>query len=193
MSLRLALKVCGKESDIAQKAAVQKEARNHKKRSIRAGLSGPISHDIAIVSLRSPPIARYFLSHPSNPPTGCDTPLWCLVLHRHISAIPQLATYRAMLVRYPPPRKHRKGLSPGFRATRLSRRKKGGSLWRYSAYFPVFKAEKGPKKNLRQTLVTSDTRVSLVKVLPKKQARNSFAILSLKASRDMKSIAAGPP
>ena len=28
-----------------------------------------------------PPIARYFLSHPSNPPTGCDTPLGCLVLH----------------------------------------------------------------------------------------------------------------
>ena len=49
-----------------------------------------------------PPIDRYFLSHPSNPPTGCDTPLWCLFfLHRHISAIPHFATYRAILVRYP--------------------------------------------------------------------------------------------
>ena len=44
-------------------------------------LSGPISRDIAIVSLRYPS--------------------WCLLLHRHISAIPHFATYRAILVRYP--------------------------------------------------------------------------------------------
>ena len=31
----------------------------------------------------------------------------------------------------------------------------------------MFKAKKGPPKNLRQTVVTSDTRVSLVTVLPK--------------------------
>ena len=49
-----------------------------------------------------PHIARYFLSHPSNPPTGCDAP-WRLPLHRHISAIPRFATYPAILVRYPPP------------------------------------------------------------------------------------------
>ena len=71
---------------------------------------------------------RAILSRPpSNPPTGCDTPPWCLLLHRHISAIPHFATYRAILC---------------------------------------------------------DT--------PGKQARKSFAILSLKVSRDMKSIAAGP-
>ena len=39
-----------------------------------------------------------------------------------------------------------KGLSPGFRATRLSRRKKRGPLWGFSVYFPVFKAKKGPQK-----------------------------------------------
>ena len=48
-----------------------------------------------------PPIARYFLSHPGKPPTKCDTLPWCLLLHRHISAIPHFATYRAILVRYP--------------------------------------------------------------------------------------------
>ena len=38
------------------------------------------------------------------------------------------------------------GLSPEFRVTRLSRRKKKGPLWRFSACFPVFQAEKGHKK-----------------------------------------------
>ena len=40
-----------------------------------------------------------------------------------------------------------KGLSPEFRATRLSRRVKKGPLWRFSADFPVFKAEEGTKKS----------------------------------------------
>ena len=40
----------------------------------------------------------------------------------------------------------RKGLSPEFRATRLWRAKEKGPLWRFSAYFPVFKAKKGPRK-----------------------------------------------
>ena len=72
-----------------------------------------------------------------------------------------------------------KGLSPGFRAPRLSRREKRGPLWGFSTYFPVFKAKKGPQKNLRQTLVTSDTRVSLVKVLPKLQTeKNYFELIS---------------
>ena len=39
-----------------------------------------------------------------------------------------------------------KGLSPEFRATRLSRREKKGPIWGFSAYFPVFKAEKDPQK-----------------------------------------------
>ena len=40
-----------------------------------------------------------------------------------------------------------KGLSPGFRATRLSRREKKGALsGGFSACFPVFKAKKGPQK-----------------------------------------------
>ena len=56
-----------------------------------------------------------------------------------------------------------KGLSPEFRATRLSRRKKKGPLWRFSAYFPVSQAEKGAKRICTKP-VTSDTRVSLVKV-----------------------------
>ena len=55
---------------------------------------------------------------------------------------------------------HQGFAQPDFRAE-----KKGALSGGFSAYFPVFKAEKGPK-NLRQTLVTSDTRVSLVKVLP---------------------------
>ena len=39
-----------------------------------------------------------------------------------------------------------KGLLPEFRATRLRRGIKKGPLWRFSAYFPVFKAKKGPRK-----------------------------------------------
>ena len=34
-------------------------------------------------------------------PKVCDTPPWYLILHRHICAIPQFATYRAIIVRYP--------------------------------------------------------------------------------------------
>ena len=37
----------------------------------------------------------------STPPKWCDTPPWELVSHRHISAIPHFATYRAIIVRYP--------------------------------------------------------------------------------------------
>ena len=87
-------------------------------------LVGPISRDIAIVSLRYP-LSR----HPSNPPTGCDTP-------------PPLGVFFCtdISVRYPILQ----------------------HIARYSC----------------------DT--------PGKQARKSFAILSLKLSRDMKSIAAGP-
>ena len=60
-----------------------------------------------------------------------------------------------------------KGLSPEFRATRLSRRKKRAlsSLEGFLLIFLCFRP-KGPQKNLHQTLVTSDTRISLVKVLP---------------------------
>ena len=73
------------------------------------------------------PIARYFLSHPSNSPTGCDTPLGALF-------------YTDISVRYP-------------------------ILQHIARYL-------------------CDT--------PGKQARRSFAIPSLKVSRDMRSIAAGP-
>ena len=44
------------------------------------------------------------------------------------------------------PLKDRKGLSPEFRATRPLTRNKKGPLWRFSAYFPVFQAKKGPRK-----------------------------------------------
>ena len=65
----------------------------------------------------------------------------------------------------------RKGLSPEFRATRLWRGIKKGPLWRFSAYFPLF----GPQKNLRETLVTSDTRVRLVKGLPSLRLYSVFS------------------
>ena len=61
--------------------------------------SGPISLDIAMLSLRYPHIVRYFFSEISSSPKWCDTP-WFLVSHRHIYAIPRFATYRA-IVRYP--------------------------------------------------------------------------------------------
>ena len=73
------------------------------------------------------PIARYFLSHPSNPPTACDTPVGALF-------------YTDISVRYP-------------------------TLQHIARY-------------------SCDT--------PGKQAHKCFTILSLKASRVMKSIAAGP-
>ena len=74
-----------------------------------------------------PLIARFFLGHPSNPPTGCDTPPSCLL-------------FTDISVRHP-------------------------ILQHIARYL-------------------CDT--------PGKQARKHFAILSLKVSRDMKSIAAGP-
>ena len=53
-------------------------------------------------------IARHSLREVSTPPTWCDTPPpWYLVSHRHICAIPPLATYRAIIVRYPPPHKNK--------------------------------------------------------------------------------------
>ena len=64
-------------------------------------LSGPISRDIAILSLRYPISRDTFLGEFSTPPKWCDTPPWYLVSHRHICAIPHFATYRAIIVRYP--------------------------------------------------------------------------------------------
>ena len=64
-------------------------------------LSGPTSHDIAILSL------RYLISRDTcsgrlaAPRSGAVPPPWYLVLHRHIRAIPDFATYRAIIVRYP--------------------------------------------------------------------------------------------
>ena len=47
-----------------------------------------------------------------------------------------------------PSQEARKGISPEFRATRLWRRKRKRPLWRFSsAYLPVFKAKKGPRKS----------------------------------------------
>ena len=63
-------------------------------------LSGPISRDIAIVSLRYPLSRDTFSAMAASPQQGAMPP-WCLLLHRHISAIPHFATYRAILVRYP--------------------------------------------------------------------------------------------
>ena len=63
-------------------------------------LSGPISRDNAILSLRYP-IARCLLREVSTSPIWCDSPLWYLVSHRRISVIPHFATYRTISVRYP--------------------------------------------------------------------------------------------
>ena len=63
-------------------------------------LCGPISRDIAIVSLRYPLLRDTFSAIPVIPQQGAIPPL-CLVLHRHINSIPHFANYRAILVRYP--------------------------------------------------------------------------------------------
>ena len=60
-----------------------------------------------------PRIARYFLRQVSTPPKWCDTPLWYLVSHRGICAIPHFATYRAIIVRYLRLQKSTVGGSPG--------------------------------------------------------------------------------
>ena len=44
-----------------------------------------------------PHIARDFSREVSTLPKWCDTPPWFSVSHRHISAIPHFATYRAMI------------------------------------------------------------------------------------------------
>ena len=65
-------------------------------------LSGPISRDIAIVSLRYPLSRDTFSAIPANHQQGAiPPPFGALFLHRHISAIPHFATYRAIFVRYP--------------------------------------------------------------------------------------------
>ena len=64
-------------------------------------LSGPISRDTAILSLRYPISRDTFSRRLAAPPKWCDTPAWYLVSHRHICAIPHFATYRAIIVRYP--------------------------------------------------------------------------------------------
>ena len=93
--------------------------------------SGPISCDIAILSLRYPILRDTFLGREiSTPQKWCDTHPWHLVSRRHICAIPHFATYRAIIVRHP-------------------------------------------------------TKISAKEFF-------SFAMLSLQASRDMKSMSAGP-
>ena len=52
-----------------------------------------------------PHISRYFLREVSIPPSWCATPHCYLVSHRHICAIPHVAMYCAIVVRYPPPTK----------------------------------------------------------------------------------------
>ena len=63
--------------------------------------SGPISRDTAITIAAIPHIARYLLREVSTPPNGAIPPTpWYLVSHRHICAMPHVATYRAIIVRY---------------------------------------------------------------------------------------------
>ena len=49
-----------------------------------------------------PDRARYFFREINSSPKWCETPpLWCLVSHKHICAIPHFTTYRAIIVRCP--------------------------------------------------------------------------------------------
>ena len=64
-------------------------------------LSGPISRDTAILSLRYPISRDTFSGRLASPQNGAIPPPWYLVSHRHICAIPHFATYRAIIVRYP--------------------------------------------------------------------------------------------
>ena len=66
-----------------------------------AGLSGPISRDIAILSLRYHILRDTFSGRFAAPQNGAIPPPWYLVSHRHICAIPHFATYLAIIVRYP--------------------------------------------------------------------------------------------
>ena len=67
----------------------------------RHALSGPISRDIAILSLRYLISRDTFWGRFPLPQNCVKPPHWYLVSHRHIRAIPHLATYRAIMVRYP--------------------------------------------------------------------------------------------
>ena len=64
-------------------------------------LSGPISRDTAILSLRYHISRDTFSGRLALPQNGAIPPSWHLVSHRHIRAIPHFATYRAIIVRYP--------------------------------------------------------------------------------------------
>ena len=70
-------------------------------RALRA--SGPISCDIAMLSLRYAPYRAILCkgSYHSPKRVRYHHPPWYLVLHRHICAIPHFATNRVITVRYP--------------------------------------------------------------------------------------------
>ena len=73
-------------------------------------LSGLVSSDTAILSLRYPISLHTFLRGASTPPKRCDTLPLDLILDRHIRAISHFATYRTIIVRYPLENKHGKAL-----------------------------------------------------------------------------------
>ena len=127
-----------------------------------------------------PHIARCFSREVCTPPRWCDTPPWYLVSPGHICAIPHFATYRAIFVRYPM-KTHRvlQGAPP-----------RGRQLYFTFPYAPdpLFKASKAPFLTLRVATPSKAPRQGPLE----KQAQKSLAILSLQASRDMKSITAGP-
>ena len=60
-------------------------------------ISDPISRVFAIVSLRYPPSRDTFSAIPAIPKQGAIPPL-VPCLHRHISAMPHIATYRAIIM-----------------------------------------------------------------------------------------------
>ena len=106
--------------------------------------------------------------------TECDTPFCNISL--------------AILVRYP--QENSEGnITRVARNLAFAQKKKVPFLGIFCLFSCVW-GKKGQGK--KKTALNPGTCVSLVTVLAKKQARKSFATLSLKASRDMKSIAIGP-
>ena len=69
-------------------------------------LSGPISRDIAILSLRQPTSHDTFSGRLAAPQNGAIPPTWCLVSHRRTCAIPHFATFGAIIAICPPPKKN---------------------------------------------------------------------------------------
>ena len=99
-------------------------------------------HGIREVEVRyPPPPQKGYLSDTcaipyENKANGCDTPLCDTISKGYCAIWGGISHWAAIRMDY-----HQGFAQADFRAE-----KKGGPLWGFSAYFPVFKAEKGPQK-----------------------------------------------